>query len=109
MASGSRPLRRWLKEFLLRRGCLSGFYSALLDEFKDKPPKLRLRAVQLPVPEDLEMPSHLAATYARLAVSYGLSFDPFDIGKIKPASEIKDIPKEPKPRFGDSYIGKEHT
>ena len=99
-----------LRSFFCGGGVLSGFYSALLDEFKDNPPKLRLRPVQLPVPEDLEMPSYLAAAYARLAVAYGLSFDPLNIGEIKRASVIEDIPIEvPKTRFGDPYIGKEHT
>ena len=56
------------------------------------------------------MPGNLTSAYARLAVAYGLSFDPFDIGKIKPESDIEDMPIEPPDsRYGDSYVGKEHT
>lgn len=101
---------RGLKSFFCGGGVLSKFYSDLLHAFEEKPPKLKLRPLRLPVPEDLEMPGNLATAYPRLAVAYGLSFDPFDIGKIKPESEIEDLPIDGRgSRVGDSYVGKEQT
>lgn len=107
---GSSSYGDGLKSFFCGGGVLSEFYSGLLHEFEAKPATLKLRPLQLPVPEDLEMPGDFATAYARLAVAYGLSFDPFDIGKIKRESEIEDIPIEmPESRLGDSYVAKEHT
>ena len=107
---GSSSYGDGLKSFFCGGGVLSEFYSDLLHAFEQKPPRLKLRPMQLPFPEDLKMPDNLATAYPRLAVAYGLSFDPFDIGKIKRESEIEDIPIEvPESRFGNSYVGKEHT
>ena len=107
---GSSSFGDGLKSFFCGGGVLSEFYSSLLHKFERKPPILKLRPLRLPVPTDLEMPDDFATAYARLAVAYGLSFEPLDIGKIKPESEIEDIPLEvPESRFGDSYVGKEHT
>ena len=107
---GSSSYGHGLKSFFCGGGVLSEFYSDLLHAFEKKPPRLKLRPLRMPVPEDLEMRDNLATAYARLAVAYGLSFDPLNIGEIKRESEIEDIPIEvPESRFADSYIGKEHT
>ena len=107
---GSSSYGDGLKSFFCGGGVLSEFYSDILHAFETKPPRFKLRPLQLPVPEDLEMPGNFATAYARLAVAYGLSFDPLNIGEIKRESEIEDIPiQAPESRLGDSYIGKEHT
>jgi hypothetical protein len=46
--------------------------------------------VQLPKPDSLEAEG-IGMDYDRISVVYGLSFDPFDIGKIIRANEINDI------------------
>ncbi len=45
----------------------------------------------LPKPDNLEAPGIDGNDYDRLAVAYGLSFDPFDIGEIIKMDEVEDI------------------
>ena len=91
-------------------GALSQFYAALLRGFLRRNPPLTLRASQLPVPDDLEAPGLTQKDYARLAVAYGLSFDPFDIGQIKRMNEVEDVRAEaPRSTFEDRYTSKELT
>ena len=47
--------------------------------------------VPLPKPENIETEDIPPADYHRVAVSYGLSFSEFDIGKIIPQKELDDI------------------
>lgn len=91
-------------------GALSQFYADLLRGFLRRKPPLTLRASQLPVPDDLEAPDLTQKDYARLAVAYGLSFDPFDIGQIKRMNEVEDVRAEaPRSTFEDRYTGTELT
>jgi hypothetical protein len=46
---------------------------------------------ELPKPDQLEAPDLLHTEYDRLAVAYGLSFSPDEIGEIIPESRIEDI------------------
>jgi len=59
----------------------------------------------------LEKPGNLIAddnpenNYSRLAVAFGLSFRPEEIGEIKTPDEIKDVPKpEPPEDYTDHYM-----
>ena len=99
-----------LPSFFCGGGVLSDFYANLLRGFEKRIPPFGLRASQLPVPDDLEAPGMAPSAYARLAVAYGLSFDPFDIGQVRRMSEIEDIHTEVRQTtHDDRYIGKELT
>ncbi|MCY4311297.1 MAG: hypothetical protein OXC54_08320, partial [Rhodospirillaceae bacterium] len=69
-----------LPSFFCGGGVLSEFYASLLHKFEEKRPPLKLRSLPLPIPNDLKAPGITSRDYARLAVAYGLSFDPYDIG-----------------------------
>ena len=100
-----------LRSFFCGGGVRSDFYGRILHEFQCKPPALRLRSVRLEKPEDMKMPSGSVGHedgYARLAVAYGLSQDPCNIGVIKPMNKIEDEHlAAPREDSGSEYVGKE--
>lgn len=53
--------------------------------------KYGLNSIELPRPGHLEMPKSGGMKWHRLAVAYGLSFDPDDIGRIRPPEEIEPV------------------
>lgn len=64
----------------------------------------------LQAPDNLIMPKELShEPYDRLSVAYGLSFDAYDLGKIRQAQEVEDdvAPEEIKSNYEDNYIGPE--
>ena len=91
-------------------GALADFYSDLLRRFERERPPFKLRASRLPVPDDLVVPGMTPKDYARLAVAYGLSFDPFDIGQIKRMNEVTDDHAESShSTHQERFIGKEQV
>ena len=99
-----------LPSFFGGGGVLSDFYATLLRGFEGRRPPFRLRGSPLPVPDDLKAPGMIPNAYARLAVAYGLSFDPFDIGQIRRMSEIDEFHPEVRPtNYRDRYTGSELT
>ncbi len=91
-------------------GALSEFYADLLRKFEEKPPPYRVSSRQLPIPSNLEAPGMTSTDYARLAVAYGLSFDPYDIGQVRRKADIEDVHAETSDwTFEDNYIGSEHV
>ena len=96
--------------FFCGGGANLSFYAKLLSEYEDNDPPYKLRSTQLPVPNDLSFPDSVDNHYSRLSVAYGLSFDPFDIGRIKKMCEIDDnLLTPPEIKFPKDYPGKEVT
>lgn len=105
---GSSRYGEPLPSFFCGGGVLAEFYADLLHKFEGRRPPLRLRSSPLPIPDDLEAPRMTSRDYARLAVAYGLSFDPYDIGLIRRMDEVEDIHAESfNWTYEDRYIGKE--
>lgn len=78
--------------FLSGGGAFTPLYKGVASEFESKEWKFGVRHIPLPRPNDLEAPAIADAHWHRLAVAYGLSFDPFDIGGITPPGEIEPVP-----------------
>ena len=99
-----------LPGFFCGGGALADFYADLLRGFEGQEPPFRLRASRLPVPDDLQISGNTPKDYARIAVAYGLSFDPFDIGQIRRMSEIDDDDANSSfSKYEKRYIAKEQT
>ena len=92
--------------FFCGGGVLSDFYLNLLLELEELDPPYRIRAIQLPTPDDLNALGTGANVYSRLAVAYGLSFDPFDIGRVRQVENVQRIDADPTD-FRDAYVGPE--
>ena len=99
-----------IPSFFCGGGALSEFYSSLLHAFEERQPPFRLRTALPPVPDDFEASGLGPDTYARFAVAYGLSFDPWDIGQIVRMNEIEDVHADDRPgSYRDRYVGQELT
>jgi len=78
---------------------------------KSKPFKGFIRK-ELPIPDQLKAPGLSHQEYDRLAVAYGLSFSPLEIGQIflESKSKIENIPPDQKTYDPDDhYVAKEMT
>ena len=97
-----------VRSFYSGGGSLADFYANLLRRFEREVPPCRLRESRLPIPDDFQFTSDLSAGFDRMAVAYGLSYDPFDIGRIVGFDDIKDLEQEDaKSTFRDKFVGKE--
>ena len=97
-----------VRSFYSGGGSLTDFYANLLRRFEREVPPCRLRGSRLPIPEDFQFASDVSAGFDRMAVAYGLSYDPFDIGRIVGFDDIKDLEQEDsKSTFRDKFVGKE--
>lgn len=75
-------------------------YQRAFREYKTKQWKYKLDGIELPRPDDLEMRKSGEMEWHRMAVAYGLSFDPDDIGRIRTPEEIEPVERElPRPRW----------
>ncbi len=83
-----------LPSFFCGGGAMSDFYADLLKKFERKDPPFKLRPSPLPPPNELEPHEMIERDYARLAVAYGLSLDPYDIGRVKRMNEIENVHAE---------------
>ncbi len=97
-----------VRSFYTGGGSLADFYATLLSRFEREVTPCRLRESRLPIPNDFQFANDRPAGFDRMAVAYGLSYDPFDIGRIVGVDEIEKIEQEDtKSTFRKKYIGKE--
>lgn len=91
--------------FLVGGGASIELFQRAVREYKAKKWKYTLNDVELPRPDDLEMDRSGRMKWHRLAVAYGLSFDPDDIGRIRPPDDIEKVnpvfwkPPDQRPRW----------
>ena len=95
---------RWPgRMFLGGGGAFIDLYKGIAEEFERKRWRFGVRWVPLPRPDDLNAPAIDDTHWHRLAVAYGLSYDPLDIAEIKPPEEpVPDRywePPDPRPPF----------
>ena len=96
--TGTFSLRWPGRLFLVGGGATYKLYMDVARHFEQMEWKFAIRQVPLPRPDDLEAPAIDGACWHRLAVAYGLSFDPFDIGDIEfPEPEPPPGPPPPGP------------
>lgn len=77
--------------FLVGGGASVELYQCAYRKFETAEWEYSLNGIELPRPEDLEMSTSGGIEWHRLAVAYGLSFDPDDIGRIRPPDEIEMV------------------
>ena len=98
-----------LPSFFCGGGALSTFYSSVLCGFEEEDLPLKLKALELPVPDSLESSDFSPRVYPRMNVAYGLSLDPLDIGQIKRMSEVPDDRLEATAAsIQERYVSKDH-
>lgn len=97
-----------VRSFYTGGGVLTDFYANLLRAFEDGDPPCKLREAQVPIPDDLRLLDENPIDFGRLAVAYGLSWDPFDIGKVETADKIPNLEETRTQRdIRDNYFGPE--
>ena len=67
-----------------------------------------VRLLELPVPEAMELSEPLH-DFGRMAVAWGLSYPPTEIGQIRPMRDIEDIPPPPVRDLSDLYTSKDQV
>ena len=67
-----------------------------------------VRLLEMPIPDSIELPEPLR-NFGRMAVAWGLSYPPTDIGEIRPMRDIEDIPPRPVVDLSDRYISKDQV
>ena len=108
-----RKSKHWeegIPTFLCGGGGQSILYQSVLDFVRNKMPSYRVDKKVLPVPENLILPTGVnQEVYDRLSVSYGLSFDAFDLGQITREQDIEDdaAPDRLEIDYTDRFIGAE--
>jgi hypothetical protein len=65
-----------------------------------------IRVLELPIPENIDLPLPIA-DFGRLAVAWGLSYPPHEIGKILPPSALEDIALPRRIDIDDRFISKD--
>ena len=68
-----------MPSFFCGGGASADFYATLLKSFEVLQPPYKLSQSILPFPDDLEVRGTAQKSNARLAVAYGLSFDPYEL------------------------------
>ena len=67
-----------------------------------------IRLLDLPVPNAIDLPMPLA-DFGRMAVAWGLSYPPTEIGRIQPMRDVKDIPSLAAADSSGLYISKDQV
>ena len=67
-----------------------------------------IRLLELPVPTAIELPEPLE-DFGRMAVAWGLSYPPTDIGRIQAMRDIEDIPPPAVVDPSNRFISKDHV
>lgn len=67
-----------------------------------------IRLLELPVPNAIELPVPLQ-DFGRMAVAWGLSYLPTDIGRIQAMREIEDIPPPVFADLSERFVSKDHV
>lgn len=77
--------------FLVGGGASVELYQRAVRKYECDKNWYELEGIKLPRPENLEMARCGGMKWHRLAVAYGLSFDPDDIGRIIPPEDIEPV------------------
>ena len=67
-----------------------------------------IRLLDLPVPSAIDLPEQLH-DFARLAVAWGLSYPPSEIGRIEAMRDIKDVPPRNVQDVGGRFVSKDQV
>ena len=67
-----------------------------------------IRLLDLPAPGTIDFPEPLA-DMGRLAVAWGLSYPPTDIGEIRPESDIPDVLRPGTVDYGEKFVSKDQV
>ena len=67
-----------------------------------------IRLLELPVPENIDLPIPLTG-FGRLAVAWGLSYPPTEIGRIHAMREVKDVERPARVDLSERYISKDQV
>ena len=65
-----------------------------------------IRLIDIPKPDSIDLPEPLN-DLSRLAVAWGLSYPPTEIGEITPMSDIDDVPPPPRRDTSARFVPKE--
>jgi len=95
--------------FICGGGANVPFYRNALGRL-NRPTEYPMRVIQMERPNILKAPGLNATDFHRLSVAYGLSFDAFDIGRIRPIDDTPDDDPPPAgPSYTDAYVSKDLT
>ena len=67
-----------------------------------------IRLLELPVPENLTCPIELSH-FGRLAVAWGLSYPPSEIGRIHAMREVDDVERPARVDLSERYVSKDQV
>ena len=67
-----------------------------------------VRLLELPAPDTIDFPEPLA-DMGRMAVAWGLSYPPTDIGEIRLESDIPDVPHPGTVDYGEKFVSKDQV
>ena len=96
-------------EVLTGGGAAVELYDDAVAHFEHSESPWRLTRMDLPVPDDIKPQQLSERCYGRLAVAYGLSFDPDDFGKIVAQSSTQDV-LPPRPLdYSDWFVDKDQV
>lgn len=106
---GSRHWKDGIPVFICGGGANVPFYRNALRRL-NRPTEYPMRVIQMERPDILKAPGLNAQDFHRLSVAYGLSFDAFDIGRIRPIDDTPDDDPPPAgPSYTDAYVSKDLT
>lgn len=106
---GSPHWMEGIPVFICGGGANIPFYRNALGRL-NKPTEYPMRLIQMERPDILKAPGLNAKDFHRLSVAYGLSFDAFDIGRIRPIDDTPDDDPPPAgPSYTDAYVSKDLT
>ena len=72
------------------------------------PPNDGSQLLELPIPDGIELPEPMR-DFGRLAVAWGLSHPPTEIGEIRPMRDVEDIPARVKVDWEYPFISKDQV
>jgi hypothetical protein len=94
--------------FLCGGGGNVSLYRKVLEQLTAPDFQFRIKLCELPNPADLEGLDNSVHSFDRLLVAYGLSNDPFDIGKIIKSQDVPDDePVSSKINYESRYVSKD--
>ena len=87
----SQSWKQGVPTFLCGGGVRIEAYQEMVQELNSPQCSLSIVRATLPMPDNIRAPGLDSESFHRLLVAYGLSFEPFDLGKIIETSKIPDI------------------
>jgi hypothetical protein len=101
-----------LPAFLVGGGAQNGLHRQVVEELTPWLAQLTgnsgIRFLDLPVPRSIDWPEPLSE-FSRLAVAWGLSYPPDQIGEFAPPSSIEATPPLPRGSRGKPYVSKDQV